>query len=178
MLNRYVKYLLVAAMTQTERRAAAIAEIVARTGIDEAMIDRLVRAFYAKVRADAWLGPVFDARIVDWERHLQRMCAFWSSVALMSGRYSGQPMERHLPLPVDARHFDRWLALFEETASAVCPPAAAAHFIERARSIAASLELGIAGQTGVLVMKGGRLRRPDAQVHLPGAASRAMERTP
>jgi truncated hemoglobin YjbI len=37
------------------------------------------------------------------------MCAFWSSVALMSGRYHGQPMEKHLPLPIDARHFDRWL---------------------------------------------------------------------
>jgi truncated hemoglobin YjbI len=45
----------------------------------------------------------------------------------MSGRYHGQPMEKHLPLPVDSRHFDRWLALFDETAHDVCPPAAAAH---------------------------------------------------
>ena len=60
-----------------------------------------------KVRKDALLGPVFDARIADWEPHLQRRCTFWSSVALMSGVYHGRPMEKHLPLPVDARHFDR-----------------------------------------------------------------------
>ena len=34
----------------------------------------------------------------------------------MSGIYHGRPMEKHLPLPVDFRHFDRWLTLFEETA--------------------------------------------------------------
>ena len=137
-------------------------EIVARTGIDEAMIERLVRRFYARVRADALLGPIFEARIADWEPHLQRMCAFWSSVALMTGRYSGQPMRVHLPLPVDARHFDRWLALFEDSAREVCPSAAADHFIERARRIAESLELGIAGRHGVLLGKGQRFLRPEA----------------
>ena len=84
----------------------------------------------------------------------------------MSGRYHGQPMEKHLPLPVDSHHFDHWLRLFRETALEVCPPAAASHFIERAERIAESLELGIAGKKGVLLMKGRRLRRPDAEVYL------------
>src|SRR3546814_7298736 len=97
-----------------ERRAQITRAIAETTGIDEAMIERLVHAFYAGVREDALLGPVFDARIEDWDRHLGRMCAFWSSVALMTGRYSGQPMRAHMPLPVDGVHFDRWLALFEE----------------------------------------------------------------
>lgn len=154
-------------MTPAERRAAITAEIVAKTGIDEAMIDRLVRTFYGKVREDALLGPVFDARIADWEPHLQRMCAFWSSVALMSGVYHGRPMEKHLPLPVDARHFDRWLSLFEDSAHESCPPVAAEHFVERAHRVAESLELGIAGQNRVLLMKGERLRRPDTDVFLP-----------
>ena len=139
-------------------REQMIADIAARPGIDEPMIDRLVRRFYAKIRTDALLGPVFDARIRDWEPHLQRMCAFWSSVALMSGRYHGSPMTKHLPLPVDAAHFDRWLELFEETAREVCPPVAAEHFIERARRIAESLELGIAGRHGVLLGSGERFR--------------------
>ena len=86
------------------------------------MIERLVRAFYDKVRTDPMLAPVFDARIRDWEPHLQQMCAFWSSVALMSGRYHGTPMVKHVPLPVDAAHFDRWLDLFEMTAREICPP--------------------------------------------------------
>jgi hemoglobin len=162
-------------MNPAERRAAITAEIVAKTGIDHAMIERLVRTFYGKVRKDALLGPVFDARITDWEPHLQRMCAFWSSVALMSGIYHGRPMEKHLPLPVDARHFDRWLALFEETAKEVCPPVAAEHFIERAHRVAESLELGIAGQNRVLLMKGDRLRRPDTDVFLPARSEAALE---
>ncbi len=143
------------------RRAEAVAARRAETGIDEAMIDRLVRAFYARVRADATLGPIFAARIEDWEPHLQKMCAFWSSVALMSGAYHGQPMQKHLPLPIDAGHFDRWLALFAETAREICPPKAADRFIERAQKIAESLELGLAGARGVLLAKGERLRRAE-----------------
>ncbi len=85
----------------------------------------------------------------------------------MSGIYHGQPMEKHLPLPVDARHFDRWLLLFKETAREVCPPQAATHFIERALRVAESLELGMARQAGILLMKGERLSRPDAEIFLP-----------
>ena len=128
-----------------------------------------------KVRKDALLGPVFDARIADWEPHLRRMCAFWSSVALMSGVYHGRPMEKHLPLPVDARHFDRRLALFENTAHEFCTPAAAEHFIERAHRVADSLELGIAGHHCVLLLKGNRLRRPDADVFLPAQDAAVLE---
>src|SRR5579884_1342212 len=134
-----------------DRRSAIIADIVARTGIDDAMIERLVRAFYGRIRKDALLGPIFEARIVDWEPHLRRMCAFWSSVALMSGVYHGTPMAMHMRLPVDAEHFDRWLALFEATARETCPPVAAEHFIERAQRIGESLELGIAGSRGILL---------------------------
>ena len=141
------------------RREQLTAEIMERTGIDEAMIERLVRGFYAKVREDAVLGPVFESRIKDWEPHLVQMCAFWSSVALMTGRYHGTPMAKHLPLPVDGGHFDRWLALFEETAREICPGEAEAHFVERARRIAQSLEFGIAGFHGVMLGKGDRFRR-------------------
>ena len=131
-----------------ERRAAITAEIQAATGIDEAMIERLVRGFYVRARQDALLGPVFAAKIEDWDAHLERMFAFWSSVALMSGRYHGQPMAKHLPLGIDTPHFNRWLELFVETAEEICPPAAAVLFIDRAHRIADSLEMGIATQRG------------------------------
>lgn len=119
-----------------------------RTGIDEAMIERLVRAFYARVRLDPLLGPIFATRVTDWDSHIAKLCVFWSSVVLMSGRYHGQPMQMHARLPVGGLHFDRWLQLFEATAVELCPPAAAAQFIERARRIADSLEMGIATQRG------------------------------
>ncbi len=148
-------------MSSTERRAGITASIVAETGLDEALLDRLVRGFYARARADALLGPVFDARVEDWDSHLERMVAFWSSVVLMSGRYRGQPMQKHMPLPVDARHFDRWLALFEATARSLCPPAAADYLLERARRIGESLELGIAAQNGALLARGQRYYREE-----------------
>jgi hemoglobin len=125
-------------------RPEMTAEIMARTGLDEAVLRALVHRFYDRVRADPELAPVFAARIRDWGPHLERMVAFWSSVALMTGRYHGRPVPAHAPLPIGPAHFSRWLALFRETARAVCSPEGAAHVIERAERIARSLEIAVA----------------------------------
>lgn len=150
-----------------ERRARITAEIMAKTCIDEPMIEHLVRLFYQRIQAEPVLGPIFATRVADWEHHIEKLCAFWSSVALMTGRYHGQPMRMHMDLPVDRAHFDRWLALFERTAAEVCPPAAAEHFVERARRIADSLEMGIATAHGRL--EAPRHSRPDTSL-LSGVA--------
>ncbi len=142
------------------------------TEIDEAMIERLVRAFYDRVRADTELGPVFESRIAEWEPHLLRMFSFWSSVMLKSGRYHGSPMQKHAELPVDAEHFDRWLELFERAARELTPAAAAERFVAAARRIAESLELGLAFRHGVMLPKGGRFRRGEnATSPAPGPGS-------
>jgi hemoglobin len=143
-------------------RDLIVADIVARTGIDEPMIERLVRAFYSRARLDPLIGPIFENKVHDWEGHLARLCAFWSSVVLMSGRYHGQPMAAHLPLPIDTTHFDRWLEIFAETARDVCAAPAAAHFLERAYRIAESLELGIAAQKREIRLKRATGRDPAA----------------
>jgi len=124
-------------------RPALTAGIMAETGLDECRLTALVHCFYAKVRADAMLGPVFAARISDWEPHLARMVDFWSSVAMMTGRYRGTPVVRHAGLPVAWEHFERWLELFRETAAETCTPAGAAHVVERAERIARSLHIAI-----------------------------------
>ena len=144
------------ARSAAARRAAITAQIQADTGVNEPMLERLIRGFYMRVRNDDVLGPIFAAKIDDWEPHLQKMFAFWSSVALMSGHYHGQPMAKHLPLPIDARHFDRWLTLFADTARDVCPPAAAERFTLLSHRVGESLELGIANAHGVLLNKGQR----------------------
>lgn len=135
---------------QAERRAAITAEIAARTGITEAMIEDLVRTFYGRARLDPLIGPIFQAHVRDWEAHIAKISAFWSSVALLTGRYHGQPMAAHLPLPIDTPEFDRWLELFAATARERCPPAAVTHFLERAHRIADSLEMGVAVAKGEL----------------------------
>jgi len=88
-------------MSAAERRAEITSAIRAETGIDEELIARVVDEFYTRVRDDELIGPIFNRRIADWGPHLRQMKAFWSSVALMSGEYHGQPMRKHLPLPVD-----------------------------------------------------------------------------
>ena len=125
----------------------------AAAGIDEALIRRLVHGFYAAVQGDALLGPVFAARISNWDEHFATMCDFWSGVALTTGRYKGRPMQKHVPLGIGAEHFARWLVLFEAAAMRLCPPDAAAFFIARARRIAESLQLGIAHASGALQLQ-------------------------
>jgi hemoglobin len=127
----------------TSARPEMTAALMERTGLDEGMLTELVYNFYDKVRSDAMLGPIFAARIVDWTPHLKRMVAFWSSVALTTGRYHGAPVPKHAGLPVTPEHFERWLALFRETAFQTCPPEGAVHVIERAERIARSLQMAV-----------------------------------
>jgi hemoglobin len=117
------------------------------TGVSENLIADLVSTFYERVRRDPLLGPVFNDAVDDWPAHLGRMRDFWSSVTLMSGRYKGKPIPAHAKLrAIEAAHFTHWLALFRETACDVCPPQAAALFIDRAERIAESLQVGVALQ--------------------------------
>lgn len=134
-----------------DSRSQMSADVATRTGIDEAMIGQLVRAFYARAAHDPVLGPIFAEHVDDWNAHLETICQFWSSVALMSGRYHGTPMAAHKPLPLGPEAFARWLTLFEATAADICPPEAAAHFVERARRIATNLEIGVATKRGEIL---------------------------
>jgi len=120
-------------------------------GIDEAMIETQVRTFYDRVRRDPVLGPIFNGAIEDWEAHLAKLCDFWSSVLLMTGRFKGSPMAAHARRPDIAHsHFALWLDLFERTAREVCPPAAADLFVEKSRMIGRSLAIGLAVSRGEL----------------------------
>jgi len=117
--------------------------------IDEAFIDRLVRTFYARAKTDPLLGPVFAARIQDWEPHLKTIIDFWSGVMLKTGRYRGNPLAMHVDLPIRDEHFARWIALFTATAEELGGAEAAKAFGARAQMIGESLKLGIAASKGV-----------------------------
>jgi hemoglobin len=113
--------------------------------ITEEDIARLVPEFYARVRDDEVLGPIFNGAIDDWPHHLRKLEAFWSSVMLTSGRYKGQPMVAHLR-HADAmkrENFDRWLGLWAQVTGEVLGPQAAAAFQEKAGRISESLQLGV-----------------------------------
>src|SRR4051812_22569543 len=110
--------------------------------ITEAMVHRLVHAFYARVLEDETLGPIFRTALSHrWNEHLATMVDFWTSVALGTGRYEGKPHLAHRGLDLSPGHFRQWLSLFEATAHEVCVPDAAAFFVDRAHRIADSLQI-------------------------------------
>lgn len=135
----------------TEQARAQKAADAAVLGIDDALISTLVETFYARIRDDAMLAPIFAAKVTDWPHHLARMKDFWASIALESGRYSGNPMLKHIAIPtLGPAHFTRWLTLWEATLDDVAQPRAAALFRDRAARIADSLQTGIALHNGGL----------------------------
>lgn len=119
--------------------------------LDERMIHDVVHGFYGEIRKDDLLGPIFNGAIMPdaWPRHLGKMCDFWSSTLLRSGRYEGRPLPPHLAIPgLGEEHFRRWLTLFRATVTRICPPEVAALFMDRAIRIAHSFRLAVSFSRG------------------------------
>lgn len=108
-------------------------------------IARVIPAFYARVRDDAEIGPLFNAAIADWPHHLERLTAFWSSVMLTTGTYKGSPMAAHLRhrATIVPGMFDRWLKLWDEVTRDLLDPGPAQTLQAKARTIAESLKLAL-----------------------------------
>lgn len=126
-------------------------DMAAASGIDDALISALVDGFYARVRADAMLGPIFAAHIADWTPHLRRMKDFWASIMIESGRFNGSPMQKHIALGgLDAAHFAHWLSLWDETLAQQIPDKQVAD-----RFRAAATRIGDSLLTGIQIQRGG-----------------------
>lgn len=113
--------------------------------IDEEGLSQLIALFYARVRDDAELGPIFNDAVADWPEHLEKLTAFWSSVMLTSGRYKGNPVAAHFlhRERITPALFQRWLALWQQATAEVMPPSAAAALQAKAARIAESLQLAL-----------------------------------
>jgi hemoglobin len=112
----------------------------------ETTIRALVDRFYARVRRDPVLGPVFADAIAEdaWPAHLEKMYAFWSSVMLTSGRYKGNPVGTHQTVAgIAPPLFGNWLDLFEAAAVELFVPEIADRFVGAARRIGESLKLAL-----------------------------------
>jgi hemoglobin len=116
-----------------------------RDTVTEDGIRDLVDVFYARIRSDPELGPIFaDAIPGDWGPHLATMRDFWSSLTLTSGRYKGNPLAVHRRIEGMEPHlFDRWLVLFSETCGELFTSDLAAAFVDKATRIAESFKLGL-----------------------------------
>ncbi len=116
--------------------------------INENNLRHLIDTFYEKIRHDNLLGPVFLKAIDqnNWKEHLATMSDFWSAIMLGTRRYYGNPILKHKALPsLNSSLFDRWLVLFEETASKIYTQDIAALYVDKSQHIAENLKrkLGI-----------------------------------
>ncbi len=112
----------------------------------EAQLAGLVDTFYARVREDDLIGPVFESVVEDWPHHLQKLTAFWTRVVLGASDYRGNPMMAHVALRdrITPAHFERWLALWTEVTNAVLPGPIADELQERAARMSQRLQAGMA----------------------------------
>lgn len=113
--------------------------------IDEAGLAQLVATFYARIRADTELGPIFNAAIHDWPDHIAKLTDFWTSVMLGSGRYKGNPVAAHRQHSerITPELFERWLGIWQRTTSDIMTADAAAALQTKAGRIAESLQLAL-----------------------------------
>lgn len=119
---------------------------MAQDELTEETLGVFLDAFYAMIRRDPTLGPIFAQRIDDaeWPTHLATIRDFWSSVLFKTGRYKGNPFAKHLGLVgIETGHFERWLELFDETAEEMFVEPIAHQLSERAHRIGDSLKAGL-----------------------------------
>lgn len=106
-------------------------------------IAALVHHFYARVRRDAQLGPIFNTHVQDWDAHLVKLTDFWSSALRGTRRFRGTPMPVHAALPgLTAALFQHWLQLFETTVAELPNQALRERVSALAECIAQSLWYG------------------------------------
>lgn len=119
--------------------------------ITEASISKLVDMFYARVREDAVLSPIFESKLAGkWDEHMPRMYAFWTKILLGSGDFQSDVFGKHMALAgIEREHFVRWLTLFRLTAIEVFGIDDAKVPIQVAERIAGSLQLGYFGEIQV-----------------------------
>lgn len=90
-------------------------------------ISLLVHRFYAKVRKDSLLGPIFNNHIPEekWPEHIEKLTDFWETNLFSIPKFKGSPTQKHLNVDrnlnhtVNQKHFGQWLYLWFETIDAL-----------------------------------------------------------
>ncbi len=111
-------------------------------------IEIFVNSFYQKVMANNLLSPVFTSKIPShaWPAHLKRMYSFWNAILFAERGFEGNPMQKHMTLPIEKKHFAQWLALFGQTIDELYVGPKAEEAKQRATSIAQLINFKIAHQ--------------------------------
>ena len=111
--------------------------------VDRAIIDKMVRHFYAKILADDLVGHYFIRALGDdinsgkWHTHLNTLNDFWLKMMTGRGSYDGHPFPPHAFLgEMYFETFERWLKLFNETTHEFFTPEIADKFYKKSQILA------------------------------------------
>jgi hemoglobin len=80
-----------------------------------------VSSFYAKIRKDTVLGPIFNQIVTDWEPHLELLTDFWETQLFLKRKYFGNPVTVHQEVDdkmqhtITPEHFGLWMNLWFAT---------------------------------------------------------------
>lgn len=120
-----------------------------RIDVTEVQIDRVVSAFYKRVRSHRELGPVFAAHVTDWASHEEKIGRFWRNALLLQRCYDGNPMRVHAAAGnVHAQHFPIWLSLFDAVVAEELPQPLALAWSALAHRIGRGLSYGLPSWDG------------------------------
>ena len=111
-------------------------------------IDALVAAFYKLAVPDELIGHFFTTvKSVDFDAHLPKIADFWENMLLRKPVYEGSPMQIHMHLnqlsPLQPKHFERWLQIWNSTVRQQFSGPIALLAIERAAMVARSISMRI-----------------------------------
>lgn len=112
-------------------------------------IQLMVNRFYDKIKEDKVVGFIFtEVMQVNWQKHLPVMYAFWENALFYTGGYNGNAMKKHIGMsrivPLQKKHFTRWLQLFNQTVDEYFEGEKANLAKQRAHSIATIMQIKIA----------------------------------
>jgi hemoglobin len=104
-------------------------------------ISKLLRHFYADVRQDPLIGPIFNEKIKDWKHHLEIITRFWETLIGGPSGYARPMPMKHLPLRLRKEDFARWLFLWQANCRAQLPSDVAKEMIDLASHITHRLRM-------------------------------------
>ncbi len=86
-------------------------------------IETLVNTFYAKIRRDNLLGPIFNKHIPEekWPEHLSKLSDFWETNLFGVSKFKGNPTLKHIIVDenlnhtIEQTHFEQWLTIWFTT---------------------------------------------------------------
>lgn len=125
-----------------------LGERVRKAALTEPQVRSVLKAFYADVREDPVLGPVFAAVIAPdgWDMHLEKVVRFWLTALSIQPGYRGRDfMPAHLRhRNIRAEHAPHWLKLFERTVVRHCSAVQSEALMAVAAAMMENILIGLA----------------------------------